>query len=350
MENKKIVYKLNPYTFARVSAMKSLLLKKDDYDRIMKMDASEIIKFLQDGVYRDEINHLAIKFSGIKLVENALNRHLSKIFLKLKMISDDHLEYLMNQYLKRYDFWNFKTLLRAKMISMREEELMEILLPVGTLTSVQLKKLYQHNTIREMVSECPLINIADFRQALDSYELSKDLFEIENLLDFHYYNDTVGFAQQIPRQGRLFKEFFQYEFDVYDMNLILKKIIFKLDKKDIDRFIIYGTKELTRQNIKNLLEKDSFGGFLRELNKTQYGKLFHNLKEDTPDPLLRAEIIFDEFLLKKTVTLYHQHPLTVDVILGFMFAKEIEVKNLRTIIKSKKFEFTEEYVKNLIIV
>ena len=73
----KLKYKFNPYTFARISAMKSLLLQKSDYDKIMKMDSSEIVKFLQERMYSNEINKLAVKYSGIRLVENALNMHLA---------------------------------------------------------------------------------------------------------------------------------------------------------------------------------------------------------------------------------------------------------------------------------
>lgn len=350
MENRKIIYRFNPYTFARISAMKSLLLKKEDYDRIMKMDPSEIIKFLQDGVYRDEINTLAIKFEGVKLVENALNKHLSKIFLKLKRISDPNLQYLMNQYLKRYDFWNLKTMLRAKQTGMREEELMELLLPVGTLNYESLKRLYSKQTIREIISECSLINTPQFSQALNNFETTSDLFELENMLDYHYYTDTVEFAEKIPSEGRLFREFFQYEFDVYNLNLILKKIFFKLDRNLVKKYLVPGSKELSRRMQLSLLEKDNINSFLRELSNTHYAALFRDFREGTTDPLLRAEILFDEFLLKKSILLFHQHPLTVDVVLGFMFAKEIEVRNLRTIIKSKKLEFTEDYVKKLIIV
>ena len=99
-----------------------------------------------------------------------------------------------------------------------------------------------------------------------------------------------------------------------------------------------------------MLNKENIQSFMRELSKTNYGKILPEPEKDEQGVLLKYEILLQRFLLKKSVLLYHQHPLTVDLVLGFMFAKEIEVSNLRTIIKSKYLEFTEDYVKKLIVV
>ncbi len=345
----KLVYKFNPYTFARISAMKSLLLKKEDYDKIMKMDPNEIIKFLQDGVYSTEINELAIKFSGLKLMENALNRHILNIFNKLKVISDPNTEYLMNQYLKRYDFWNLKTILRGKLAEVSDDNILNMLLPLGMLKIEQLRTIIKKTNIKDILSSSKLINIKDFKDAIDNYENNKDLSIIENLLDYHYYLDSVKFTENMPVQGRLFKEFFLYEFDIYNIKLVLKKVYFALDKDNVQKYVIYQGKFLNKNIIKSLLDKEKLSEIVRELSKTPYSRIIKELDNAT-DPLLRYEVLLERFLLEKSILLFHQHPLTVDIVLGYMFAKEIEIRNLRTIIKSKTLEFTEEYVKNLIVV
>ena len=346
----KLVYKFNPYTYARISAMKSLLLKKEDYDRVMKMHSSEIVKFMQEGDYAKEINELSIKYSGVKLVENALNKHLERVFLKLKLISDPNIEYLMLQYLKRYDFWNLKTLIRAKTVEKDLEKVMDMLIPVGSLKLDKLRVLYSKNTVREIIEESGLINAREFEDAINNYESTKDLSEIENLFDYHYYQDSVEFASKIPEQGKLFQEFFKYEFDVYNIMLLLKKIFFNLSKQSVEKYIINDGKNLPKRIVLNLLNKENIQSFMRELSKTNYGKILPEPEKDEQGVLLKYEILLQRFLLKKSVLLYHQHPLTVDLVLGFMFAKEIEVSNLRTIIKSKYLEFTEDYVKKLIVV
>jgi V/A-type H+/Na+-transporting ATPase subunit C len=350
VKNNKVSYEFNPYTYARICAMKSLLIKKEDYDRLLKMDPNEIIKFMQDGIYKEEINSYAIKYSGVKLVEHSLNKHLTKIFMKLNIISDPKTRELMNQYLKRYDFWNIKTILRGRQAGISQEEILNMLLPVGFLKPNSLKRLASKNTAAEIIAGSFLVSMPEFRTAISAYEQTKDLSEIENMLDYHYYLDSAAFAEKIVSQGKLFKEFFMYEFDIYNMKLLFKKIFFKLDKSHVDKFMLPRGKHLTSRQLKKMLTIDNMASLLIEIKKTPYGKIFSHVKTEDVDPLLRFEIILDEFLLKKSILLLHQHPLSIDIVLGFMFAKEIEVKNLRTIIKSKSLELTEDYVKRLIVI
>ncbi len=350
MKDQKIDYRFNPYTFARVYAMKGLLLKKQDYDKIMKMDPSEIIKFLQEGVYNEDINAMAMKYSGIRLIEIALNKSLAKSFLKLRQIADENIRALMDEYLKRYDIWNIKNILRARLVNSKEEELDELLFPVGSLKLKKLKEMFKKNSTKEIIEEAKLISIDGMKDAIERYDASKDLSEIENLLDYNYYSSTLSFSRKLPKKGKLLSDFFVYEIEIYNLKLILKKIFFKLDKNNIEKFLIYQGRNLSEPFLKNLLQLDSILPFIREIKKTQYRRIFESEKDDISDPLLKYDVLFEEFLLKKRLLLFHQHPLTVDVILGFMFIKEIEVKNLKIIIKSKKLEINEDYIKKMIII
>ena len=80
-----------PYTYVRVMVMKSLLFKKDDYHKMLKMGFNEIAKFLQDTNYKKEISELGTEHSGADLLELALNRNLAASFKKLVRISPDEL-------------------------------------------------------------------------------------------------------------------------------------------------------------------------------------------------------------------------------------------------------------------
>jgi V/A-type H+-transporting ATPase subunit C len=66
--------------------------------------------------------------------------------------------------------------------------------------------------------------------------------------------------------------------------------------------------------------------------------------------MTHAEIELDTTLLRKERLLMHQFPLTVNSIIGFMFAKEIEVKNLKVLVKGKKLGLDEEYLSKLVVV
>ena len=51
-KQKKLEFGTYPYAYVRTVVMKSLLFRKDDYHKMLKMDFNEIAKFLQDSQYK----------------------------------------------------------------------------------------------------------------------------------------------------------------------------------------------------------------------------------------------------------------------------------------------------------
>ncbi|MEM2131181.1 MAG: V-type ATPase subunit [Candidatus Woesearchaeota archaeon] len=349
LEKKEIKYSFSPYTYARICAMKGLLLKKNDYEKLFKLELSEITKFLQEQNYNQEINELGLKYKGLKLIELSLNKNLTRVLSKLREISDESIKPLVDLYLKRYDFYNLKTLIRAKNSNMKFEEIEDLLIPLGSLKYNFLKKIY-NKSIKYILLDSKIVNLNDLKDALNKFENpqeeKKDLSEIENILDFYYYNETIKLVKKISTQGQLFKEFFEYEIDLYNIKLILKKIAFNLENKTIEKYIIRNLKKLTELELNNLLKTENYETFLNIFKKTFYGKIFAL----TDFNLLKYETEFENFLLKKRNLLLHQNPLSVDTILGFMFQKETEIKNLKVIVKSKSLQLDQEYYEKLIVV
>lgn len=56
-----------------------------------------------------------------------------------------------------------------------------------------------------------------------------------------------------------------------------------------------------------------------------------------------------KYLLEKSILLQHQHPLSIDIILGYMFAKEIETRNLRVIAKGKQLGLSNEFIESQLV-
>ena len=89
--------KFSPYAYARVSVMKSLLLQKEDYDKLMKMGYNEALRYLGEGQYRQEMDAFDVSTSAV--FEQALNAHLGRIVKKLYRISDKNMQRTLSLYL-----------------------------------------------------------------------------------------------------------------------------------------------------------------------------------------------------------------------------------------------------------
>ena len=65
--------------------------------------------------------------------------------------------------------------------------------------------------------------------------------------------------------------------------------------------------------------------------------------------MITLETELYKYLLQQSILLLHQHPLSVDVILGYMFAKDIEIRNVKIIVKGKQLGLNEEFIENQLV-
>ena len=132
LKSKELKLGKYPYTYVRTVVMKSLLFKKQDYEKMLKMSFNEIAKFMQDSNYKKEINELATEYSGADLLELALNKNISASFKKLMRISPNELALVIKEYIKRKDIEDIKTIMRGKFTNADEKLIFNSITAAGT--------------------------------------------------------------------------------------------------------------------------------------------------------------------------------------------------------------------------
>jgi len=350
MEKEMIKLGEYPYTYVRVVAMKSLLFRQQDYDKILKMKLDEIASYVQDSTYTKEINELANTLSGFDLLEHALTLNSVRSLEKLKKISPKELEYMINLYLRRNDFFNLKTIIRAKQAKIPLERIENLLIPSGKMNKEEFIGLYAKDSVEEILKSTKLKFIR-FKEALDYLADKNSLMLVENVLDHIYFKEVLDSLEEIPDEGKLFREFLQYEIDVINLKLILKLKLSGADEKTVGASVISGGKVLSKARLNGLVALD-FEHVLEEIKKTKFNPIIKDYVALvlSDKSLIGFEHALDRFLLKKASQLIHKHPLSVDIILGYMFAKEIEVRNLKMIIKGKQLGIDEQIIEKQVVV
>ena len=323
-----------PYAYARVSVMKSELVKPLQWQSLLKMGTSEILRNLQDGNYKVEIDELGVEKRDLAALEMALNKNLMRTFTKLRRISDEKVREVIRIYLQRYDVENFKTIIRGKMTGIASEDIEELLMPSVNHPDEYFVSLLKKEKIEDTIKALPF-----------KIKPVSQLFEIENALDRAYFEELFQLSKNLVGQGTALKEFIQAEIEILNIKMILRLKKENMTKEDILTYLIHPQ----RGTIK-LLDIVNIRDIIKAVHRMKYT----TLKGDEPTPeeelVTQLEIDLDTTLLKKEVLLMHQFPLTVNVILGFMFSKEIEVKNLKILLKGKQLGIEDNYLNKLLVV
>ncbi|MBI2142215.1 ATP synthase A1 subunit C [Candidatus Woesearchaeota archaeon] len=336
-----------PYTYARVAFMRAALLTRGAYAKTIKMSLSEIASFLETTEYKKEIDELAVNYSGAELLETAINKQLANTYIKLRSISKPELRLLIGVYLKRKDIANIKTVLRGKYTSAGEKEIAAMLQPYE-LSREFLKGLLKKQDMAEILRDAKLASHEEIKEAHGLFKETNALAEIENALDKSYYTKVLDVANKLPK-NTLFRRFLQEEINIINILNILRFKREGMEKKSIYAYVIRSGKGADEKT-KKLIEAGN-EELPSALEATKYGAIAKQGVSEwkSKGTLARIETDLHRYLLKIALTLARRRPLSSDAILGYMFAKEAEAKNLKLIVKAKQLGLNEEFIEEHLI-
>ncbi len=332
------------YITGRVRAMKTKLVPAEMYARMMNMDMSEIARYLEETQYKDEIDALSKDYSGVELIEHATFANLAKTFRKLEEVSIDEPSFLILEYLRRWDVWNIKTLLRGKFYGATDTEITKHLVPAGELSAERLDELAKKESITDIISA---FDGTDYSSALAQYD-GKNLASLENALDKLYYfrmERAVGGTLSVG--GGLLLKYVRREVDI--RNLIT---LFRMNKAGVDAAVtlenlIPGGKlhgELSR------MAGQPFGEFLRGLEGYPFWSSISDIASVDLDAVSRVEARLKAYLIRYAWALSNYHPLSILPVLGYMVSKETEVSNIRKIVRGKEAGLPAELIEEQVVV
>ena len=333
-----------PYTYVRTLYLLRELIKKDEYHKLMKMSLAEITRYLEESVYKEEIDKFAVKYNGIALLEHALHLNTVKCFEKLKRISSRNINLVLNAYLKRMDVYNLKTIIRGKFTNMPDNEIVELLFPIGTMNMDFLLGLIKCNTIKDVLVNSGFIDRKDAEKAYKEFDKYRNLFELENILDKAYYNFLLSFSKRIRHNGKKFREYIQSE--IYANNLLtilrLKKGL--LEKSNTVKYLIFtGSKKIDSWLVA-LADLKSMNEIIEAVGKKDREMRKALIPIRDANSIVDIEIAIKKYLLRKTLLFQNKYPLSMNIVFGYLLGKEVEIRNINLIAKGKQFGIDTKFL------
>ncbi|MGB3943880.1 MAG: V-type ATP synthase subunit C [Methanothrix sp.] len=330
------------YITGRVRAMKTKLIPHEMYQRMLGMDIPEITRYLEETQYKEEIDLMAKDHSGAELVEYATFANLAKTYKKLLRVSIDEPEFLILEYLRRWDIWNIKTILRGKFYGAGDEEIMKYLVPAGELDLEFLEGLAKKERIEEVIQA---FDGTDYYEALTQYD-GQMLSSVENALDKLYYfrmERAVGGTLSVG--GGLLLKYVRKEIDV--KNLVT---LFRMNKAGIEAAVVQDNllpggklhEEFSR------MAGQSYNEFVRGLEGYPFWGAISDVVAEGGS-VSRIEARLRAYLVRYAWAVSNYHPLSILPVLGYIVSKETEVSNIRKIVRGKEAGLSVELIEEQVV-
>ncbi|MFB6123193.1 MAG: V-type ATP synthase subunit C [Haloferacaceae archaeon] len=340
----------NPeYVTARVRSRRAALFSDEEYRKLIRMGPAEIARFMEESEYETEINALGARHSGTDLIEYALNRNLAKHFDDLLDWAEGRLYDLIARYLRKFDAWNVKTVIRGVYSDIDREEVETDLIRAGEFSERLLDRLLDAGSIEEVADLLDRTIFAEpLREAYDEYEESGVLVPLENAVDRAFYEQLIE-GLDVNEATQLYHEFLQAEIDFRNVRNALR---LARSGADIDpsEYYIEGGRLFTAARLSTLAANPD--ELVQHLRESPYGDdLSQALDElEAAESLIEFERALEAALLEYSDRLGLVHPLSVAPVISYILAKEREVDNIRAIARGREAGLSEDAIEEELVI
>ena len=340
----------NPeYVVARVRARRGSLYGDEEYRKLTRMSPAEIARFMEESSYGAEINALGSRHGGVDLIEYALNQNLAKQFEGILDWSEGSLYDLIARYLRKFDAWNVKTIIRGVYTETERSAVEADLIRAGEFDDRRIRRLLEADSIDGIVEVLEdTIYGPPLRDAYAEYEETNVLVPLENAVDRAFYERLLsGLGRTEPTKQ--YEAFLKAEVDFRNAANALR---LARSGADIDpsAYFIEGGDLFTRgslarlaQNLDELVDYIADSQYAEEL-----GPALRELEE--ADSLIAFEHAIDAALLAYGDQLGTIHPVSVTPIISYILAKEREVENIRAIARGKEAGLPVDQIESELVI
>ena len=304
---------------------------------------------MEESSYEAEINSMGSRHGGVDLIEYALNRNLAKQFEGILDWSEGGLYDLIARYLRKFDAWNVKTIIRGIYTDAGQEAVEVDLIRAGEFDDRRIRRLLEADSIDAVIEVLEdTIYGEPLRAAYAEYEETDTLVPLENAIDRVFYERLLA---DLPgnEPTRQYEAFLKAEVDFRNADNALRLARSGADIDPAAYFIEGG----------DLFTRDTLGRLARDLDElveyiadSQYadelGPALRELEE--ANSLIAFEHATDAALLAYGDRLGTIHPVSVTPVISYILAKEREVDNIRAIARGKEAGLPADEIESELVI
>lgn len=338
-----------PYTSpnARIRARIGKLFNEKQLSEIVEADnLSEVKNYLRGvpayAAYIEEYN-----------LEKALDSQLAETYDLVARIAPDAVKDTFEILLSKWDIRNLKSVIIAKEAGLTAEETMDLLVPFGSLKESQ-DNFIEAKNITEIINALEGTEYAQILEnALPAYQKTNMILPLEAALDKNYLDKLVkSVANPADENKSLLQSYIGTIVDSTNLKMILRAKVDGLKFDDLEPYMVSSGYQLREWKLKELMESEDIDGVLSSLEGSDYSKV---LATSVPEysstgSITPFEAALDENIRKVAKSISQKNTIGIGTIIGFLNRKEIEVRNLKIIVRGKTEQgFSNSMIKEMLV-
>lgn len=339
------------YTATKAKAMKSQLIKEDDYNKMLQLNVTELVHFVSEAGYSKEISEIGERVRGIDLIERATYANMAFTFKKLLDGSQGELHTVLAAYLQKWDNWNIKVILRGKSYGLSADQIKDDLVPAGSMGAEALDKLIALESTDEIIAayeKAESLTIPP--EVLHEYHENGNLGKIEDFIDKYQYERLLKVIPNTSIPTRMFSDYIRETVDIKNVETIMKLKSEGIIGDAVMEYIIPGGKQVDMKLAKQLADAEKVTDTIADLAQLDF---YEDVKDDVESGEMDICKIFQntkKHELHVAKKFSSEYPLSVLPVVDYMINMENEARNIRTIARGIESGIDRETIKELLVI
>lgn len=305
-------------------AEKKLLTKQQLYRLADAKSLEDAIKLLNETSYSSELS----KLDRPENYEAVLSDVLNKTYRDVMEISPD--KSLVEILSCKYNYHNLKVLVKEYILKEKFNSMYCMLDENGI------------ETFRELALKDDEGLSKDFKESLEFYETTKDPQDIDIFIDKKYFEKVLSLAEEFKLD--MISEYFRAMIDFINLRTFIRCRKQNQVKETLKKVLIEGGDVETERILEMFY--DDIETLPIKLKAYKIGRVLAKIIEEykNTNSLNSFEKKMDDYLVeivRKTKSIHYG----AEVIFSFLFAKELEIKNLRLILVGKVNDLSADFIK-----
>ena len=309
----------------RIRHAEKKLLTKQQLQRLADAkNLEDAIKLLNETSYSSELS----KLDRPENYEQVLSEVLNKTYKEAMEISPE--KSLVEILSCKYDYHNLKVLVKENILKEKFDS-MYCMLDENEIEAFRELALKNDEGLSK-----------DFKECLDFFETTKDPQDIDIFIDKKYFEKVLSLAEEFKLE--MITEYFKAMIDFINLRTFIRCRKQNQVKETLEKVLIKGG-DIDTDKILDMFYED-IEILPIKLKAYKIGRVLSKIVEEykNTNSLNSFEKSMDDYLVeivRKAKSIHYG----AEVIFSFLFAKELEIKNLRLILVGKVNGLSADFIK-----
>nr|QNO53358.1 V-type ATP synthase subunit C [Methanosarcinales archaeon ANME-1 ERB6] len=350
------------YVYARIRARMCELMDERRLRELVDTRSEDFLSSLMDttAAYKDKLTKAALVGVEAREIEITLKEDLIDQYLMVIKSTEGAIRDVFVEFLRRLEVKNLKAVIRAKAAEVHgtgtSTAEAPMFFPVEDFFKRRISRLTEADSIENVIkqSESPYKRVLE--DALPEYEKSKRVLVLENVLDEEI---SGAIREKVERLSGADKEIARKivgtEFDLMNLMILLRCKSEGIAEAEIRKYLLPDgfsfdfnldvgamNDSISAENVSSAVQLMPASAYKEVLT----GALSSYEAEKSLAPLENA---LSQYFFVTVKSILRGYPLNIGTIIGFLYLKEIEIRNLCTIAVCKENEIPVEETMKMVM-